>query len=1120
MAALTDLTKSLEVKPSIFAYADRAEIYEKMGDHARAIADYTKALELDPGSTFGMEFYTKRADALMASGNYKSAAADYTNAIDVDPKHVELTDRNSTTADLFNRRAMALLSAGQPAEALQDSEHSLALWPGDPASVTTHGRVLEALGRRDEAIADFQRALTNAPDFAEAKAALAKLGVAAKPPDEMQALLKQVIDLDHDYKRDDAISAGNEYARAVEQRTGNESPEYASALDVLVDLYLARNKLDEAEHAARRALAILKSSAVPDRLEIAKNLTNLATILNAAAKYAEAEPNARKALEIREQALRLDHPRIAESLNNVAVLLFWQGHLAEAETLERRALQIIERDPDALGKPGERLLSVLNSLAAILEAQHRRSEADAFNRRALGVAQPLEHRRQKNIEGGSPAPSVEASMLGKNSYLFGCGRNWGQVLVSARDQTEGRDVQPSDRDRVALYHGEDPTDEPLLRARVQALYRMGANEPNNRAEGFLVAQRMLSNDAARAVSKLAARFSASSGALANLIREQQDRLDRRSKASELLHDNYEFGQVSRIEEPEETLRQSIAEEDKALDAIEAKLKQQFPEFIALAHPEPLTIVDVQAQLQEDEALVLFKDFEAWANIIPEEAFIWVVTKTDSRWVRSALGTESLKQQVASLRCGLDGANWVDASRWPTATEDDKALRSAQIARRAQCKQLTGKDAGSEASPPFDLVKAHELYRALFDEVFDLVKDKRLLVVPSGPLTRLPFQVLVTDQPRAAVPSRAEDYAQASWLIRQHSIAVLPSVSSLKSLRRDAKASTATIPFIGFGNPLLSGIANNDKRAFAKQACPKNPQTNPIKVASLSVPDRRINVLKGGLGDVAVLRHQPPLPETADELCAISSELGGASGDVHLGAGATEREVKTLSADGTLGNARVVQFATHGLLADETSRVANALDEPALLLTPPTTPTTADDGLLTASEVSQLKLNADWVVLSACNTASGGDDKNSEALSGLARAFFYAGARALLVSHWYVDSRAAVKLTTSAFAELERNPQIGRAEAFRRAMLATMNDSGRPKSWTPAAHPAVWAPFVLVGEGGASQAISNSAAATDVRAPPAVAGDTGSIGSQDKQPGPKTIRKRSKQPGAWDWLGNF
>ena len=137
-------------------------------------------------------------------------------------------------------------------------------------------------------------------------------------------------------------------------------------------------------------------------------------------------------------------------------------------------------------------------------------------------------------------------------------------------------------------------------------------------------------------------------------------------------------------------------------------------------------------------------------------------------------------------------------------------------------------------PPFDLVKAHELYGALFDEISDLVKDKQLLLIPSGPLTRLPFQVLVTEMPAAVVPVRAEDYAKASWLIREHSITVLPSVSSLKALRRDAKPSTATIPFIGFGNPLLLGSANNDKRAFAKQACPKKPQASPIKIAGLTV----------------------------------------------------------------------------------------------------------------------------------------------------------------------------------------------------------------------------------------------------------------------------------------------
>ena len=120
----------------------------------------------------------------------------------------------------------------------------------------------------------------------------------------------------------------------------------------------------------------------------------------------------------------------------------------------------------------------------------------------------------------------------------------------------------------------------------------------------------------------------------------------------------------------------------------------------------------------------------------------------------------------------------------------------------------------------------------------------------------------------------------------------------------------------------------------------------------------------------------------------------------------------------------------------------------------------DDGLLTASEVAQLKLNADWVVLSACNTAETGVQE-AEALSGLARAFFYAGARALLVSHWRVNSDAAVKLTTKTFAALKAAPKIGRAEALRRAMKDILENGTDQET-----HPAYWAPFFVVGEGGA------------------------------------------------------
>jgi CHAT domain-containing protein len=144
-------------------------------------------------------------------------------------------------------------------------------------------------------------------------------------------------------------------------------------------------------------------------------------------------------------------------------------------------------------------------------------------------------------------------------------------------------------------------------------------------------------------------------------------------------------------------------------------------------------------------------------------------------------------------------------------------------------------------------------------------------------------------------------------------------------------------------------------------------------------------------------------------------------------------------------------------------------EPGLILTPPDKGTRdakaleRDDGYLTASEIATLKLDADWVILSACNTAGptravqGGE--TAEALSGLARAFFYAGARALLVSHWEVGSEAAVKLTTRALAELHSKPKIGRGEALRLSMRELIENGSAAE-----AHPSMWAPFVLVGEG--------------------------------------------------------
>ena len=200
------------------------------------------------------------------------------------------------------------------------------------------------------------------------------------------------------------------------------------------------------------------------------------------------------------------------------------------------------------------------------------------------------------------------------------------------------------------------------------------------------------------------------------------------------------------------------------------------------------------------------------------------------------------------------------------------------------------------------------------------------------------------------------------------------------------------------------------------------------------------------------RSIPPLPETRDEVLQLASILqADPKHDLILGHDATRNSVLKQSAAGNLAKKQVVVFATHGLLAGDLP----SLNQPALAMAATKDP--KESPLLTLEDVLGLRLNADWVVLSACNTA-GADGKAEEAMSGLARGFFYAGSRSLLVTHWSVESESAMALTTRTFAAYKKNPTMRRAEALRQAMLETMK--------TPNfAHPAYWAPYALVGEGG-------------------------------------------------------
>ena len=736
---------------------------------------------------------------------------------------------------------------------------------------------------------------------------------------------------------------------------------------------------------------------------------------------------ARRSLKIDEASDSRNRIALAYDLSGLALVLRKAKRSAEAEPLMQRNVSILE---EALGNNHPSVAIGLNNLAILRLETGRIAEAEPLYRRALAIA-----------EAGLPPDHPQIAMpLNNLAWLKAKQGDWASALSFIRRAT---DIRVANATR--MVGGSPETQRRLVSQMADGLdghvlmaYRAAGDDPALRDEAYIVAQRRPQSEAALALSQASARFASGSGELAALLRQQQDLIRDREAVDRRLLAALSKGDRA----GSESARSDEAQLDARLDPIAKRLAAQFPEYSSLVNPEPLPVAATQALLRDNEALVLFLASAGAAEpyAFPEYAFAWVITKGEARWLNLPTGARKIWEQVRKLRCGLDSSNW----------------RAGEKSRET-CKELLGTEVSENDLPPFDADLAYALYHDLFGAAEDLIKGKSLLIVPSGALTQLPFDALVTAKPDESL-QRFAAYKSVKWLGQRQPIAVLPSVASFKALRA-VKKGAATEPYIGFGNPLLTGLSGNDRSAWAAQFC-RAPASGERKLVAqargLARPFPELYRPGGGVADVEALRRQPPLPDTAEELCAVARLLGASADSVYLGVKATEARVEALSAQGALAKARVVHFATHGLVAGETQEIARASKaEPALLLTPPQIASEQDDGLLTASEVAALKLDADWVILSACNTASGGA-QDAEALSGLARAFFYAGARALLVSHWYVDSAATVELVTGAFGEMKANPEIGRAEAMRRAMASLIAQGGR------SAHPSVWAPFVLVG----------------------------------------------------------
>ncbi len=281
------------------------------------------------------------------------------------------------------------------------------------------------------------------------------------------------------------------------------------------------------------------------------------------------------------------------------------------------------------------------------------------------------------------------------------------------------------------------------------------------------------------------------------------------------------------------LETQLAEERKAVVG-------KFPDYMSLSEPRPLTVAETQGLLGEDEALVAILTGST-------RSIVWVVTRERADWAEVEAGEDVLARHVAALRRGLDPMLLNDPE--PTASVGDAAA----------------------VTKGFDLARAYTLYKVLLDRFTPLLAPKRhMLVVPTGPLTSLPFQVLLTDPPQPGLVGTAA-LRNAPWLIRRNALSVLPSVQSLSSLRKLASSGTAVKPFFGIGDPVLvgPGPVSPQKRGIARGA--------PVLA----------NVYRDGLADVRALNELVPLPETADELRAVARTLRAPSDAISIGAAATE-----------------------------------------------------------------------------------------------------------------------------------------------------------------------------------------------------------------------------------------
>lgn len=819
-------------------------------------------------------------------------------------------------------------------------------------------------------------------------------------------------------------------------------------------LFESRGQFQEAEQAFKRAETLRREAlglshtlakgikTPPGQLEgaIDETIALQGRMKARQGKFAEGEADVRRALLSRLKSNGKYSLGTNAMVAQLANLLVEQGRFAEAEQLMRVQTDVQK----TLGVPRDSQIyaNALSQLASVLNLLGRWNDSAAVYAELEASTKGWEPARREGLQ-LSPdhiaalyATNVQAGVAAAERLVARQKQRYGEqhidtalsrgllgigLLKSGRDVDALRELKPAvsvlmtrsretDDDDATASAARERRAQIVIESYIALLARLGNSAgADPAAESFRLADAIRSSSVQRALAASSARATAANPALADLVRKRQDLEKQIGAQLGLLNNILAMPQAERDEKALTTLQADIEKMRSARDAAKKELAAKFRNYANLVEPAPPTAEEVRAVLRPHEAFLSF-------YFGREASFVWAVGKS---------GPVAFAAIPA------------------TAGEIDEKVQKLREALEPNAPMISD-------IPPFDTALAHELYTLLLKPVEAGWKEaKSLVVVTNGALGLLPLGLLPTAP--AEVKSGDEllfsGYRSVPWLARTHAVTLVPSAAALRTLRQLPPGSEKREQMIGFGDPL-----------FSQEQLSAPVQTSETATRGLPLMRRNAPQTKGV--DSAQLSLLPRLPDTTDELKSIATALQADPSKVlNLGKEANEAVVKRTD----LSKFKIIVFATHGLVPGE----LDGLHQPALALSAPDVAGVPGDGLLTMEEILALKLDADWVVLSACNTGAGAG-AGAEAASGLGRAFFYAGTRAILVTNWSVHSASARELVSDLFARQTADRKLKRGEALRQASIALLDGPGFKdadgNSLFSYAHPLFWAPYTIIGDG--------------------------------------------------------